>query len=102
MNLFQRTPAPLDNYHSYVQPDLQLRAEFARQNSTLLQNAQGIGLLGQQMEYAQRESQIRPTGNGSVFMEYSHYYPMRGVRNSLATRSQSRTLPPSTGMQYAR
>ena len=30
------------------------------------------------MENSQREVQVRPTGTGSVFMEFSHYYPMKG------------------------
>ena len=32
----------------------------------------------EQMENGQKEIQVHPTGTGSVFMQYSHYYPMRG------------------------
>jgi hypothetical protein len=102
MNIFQRKPGPLDNYHSYVQPDLRMQAEFNRQNNALLRNAQGLQFLGQQMETAQRETQVRPTGTGSVFMEYSHYYPTKGVRTPLSARGQFRGMAPSTGTWYAR
>ena len=33
-----------------------------------------VGALGQQMTQLERPSTVRPTGTGSTFMNYSHYY----------------------------
>jgi hypothetical protein len=105
MNIFQRKPGPLDNYHSYVQPDLQLQRAMVQQNDATMQNARGIHFLGQQMENAQRESQIPPTGMGSVFMQYSHYYPMNqghGMHAMAHPHPASHGAAPSSGTRYAR
>ena len=104
MNIFQRKPAPLDNYHSYVQPDLQLQRAMLQQNDATMLNARGVQFLGQQMEDAQRESQVRPTGMGSVFMEYSHYYPMKQRRAMpmVHPHSMSHSMAPSSGTRFAR
>jgi hypothetical protein len=99
MNIFQRKPGPLDNYHSYVQPDLQLQRTINQQNESLMQHSRGLQVLGQEMANDQRERQVRPTGTGSVFMEYSHYYPMKGGR-AMGHAPHSRT--PSAGTRYAR
>jgi hypothetical protein len=86
MNMFQRYPGTLDNYHSFVKPDLELQRTLSQQNNALMQNAAGIQMLGQQVQ----NGQVRPTGTGSVFMEYSHYYPSRGGNNMARPRSRSR------------
>jgi len=103
MNIFQRKPGPLDNYHSYVQPDLQLQRTINQQNDALMQHSRGLQSLGQQVENDQRE--VRPTGTGSVFMEYSHYYPMKGehaMHSMGRPRPASRGVGPSSGTRYAR
>lgn len=74
MNMFQRRPGPLDNYHSYVQPQLQLDSALRQQNAALQRHGANIRMLDQRIT---REGglPIVPTGAGSVFMDYSHYYP---------------------------
>ena len=100
MDLFQRNPGPLDNYHSYVKPEIQLQRTITQQNNALMQNAAGIQVLGQQMENGQKESQVRPTGTGSVYMDYSHYYPMKGGNMMSRPRSTSRGAAPSSGTRF--
>jgi hypothetical protein len=100
MNMWQRKPGPLDNYHTYVQPEMQLQGVVSQQHSALMQNTAGIASLGSQMENA-RETPVHPTGTGSVFMEYSHYYPTRGGRMTHSASSSHRATP-SSGMRYAR
>ena len=90
MNMWQRQPGPLDNYHSYVQPQLQLQNQITQQNRSLMQNAQGLESLSQQVNNNQKESQVHPTGTGSVFMDFSHYYPSMGGRGMGRQRSMSR------------
>jgi hypothetical protein len=74
MNIFQRQPGPLDNYHSYVRPELQLRNTLGQQNTALQQQATGIRLLGENHQ----AGQIPATGTASGFMNFSHYYPTMG------------------------
>jgi hypothetical protein len=102
MNMFQRRVGPLDNYNSWVRPQLQLQDAMARQNVALQQQATGLQLLGQQIE-AKQGNQVRPTGTGSVFMNYFHYYPSFGspvpTRVQLAPRA---ALPQIPGTRFAR
>jgi hypothetical protein len=79
MNMFQRRVGPLDNYNSWVRPQIQLQDAMARQNFAIQQQAAGLEALGQQVEVKPGAHQpIRPTGTGSVFMNFGHYYPMLG------------------------
>jgi len=102
MDIFQRKPGPLDNYHSYVRPEIQLQRQVDQQNSALTQNALGLQSLGQQMQNGQKESQVNPTGTGSVFMSYSHYYPMKGGGAAAHPRSMSRGAASSSGGRSTR
>ena len=102
MDIFQREPGTLGNYHSYVKPEIQLQRTVDQQNNDLTRNALGIQSLGQQMGDAQKESQVHPTGAGSVFMDYSHYYPTKGGSATARPRSMSRGVMPSSGTRFVR
>ena len=102
MDMFQRHPGPLDNYHSYVKPEMQAQNQFNQQQNALAQNAAGVQVLGQQMADAKKESQVNPTGTGSVFMDYSHYYPAKGGRAATRPHAQSRGAAPSSGTRMMR
>jgi hypothetical protein len=95
MNMFQKRPGPLDNYNSYVRPSMELQRQVIQQNADSMQNAAGIQALGQQMQSAQKGAQVAPTGVGSVFMDFSHYYPTKGGR-AAAARPQQTVRPPSS------
>jgi hypothetical protein len=97
MNMWINKPGPLGNYQSYVRPELQLQKTVAQQNGALMQNAQGLQLLGQQMENSQREFQVRPTGTASVFMEFSHYYPAKGGHATAGPPAAGHVAAPSHG-----
>ena len=95
MNMFQRSPGPLDNYHTFVQPQLQLQNTLGQQNTalqqqstTLQQQGKTIRLLGHQIDNPQ-EAPVRPTGTSGAFMNYSHYYPMNGGGGGGRGRSAS-------------
>jgi hypothetical protein len=93
MNLFQRQPGPLDNYHSYVRPELQLRNTLGQQNAALQQQSAGLRLLGE----SQQAGQIPATGTASVFMNFSHYYPtMGGFAASTRLRGPARAAAPAS------
>jgi hypothetical protein len=102
MNMWQRKPGPLDNYHTYVQPDLQLQRVVSQQHNSLMQNAAGIQYLGNQMQNGQKEIPVRPTGTNSVYMDLSHYYPTRGGGAAMHAHPMHRAPGPSSGTQYAR
>ncbi len=75
LNLFRREGGSLDNYHRFVRRDIQLRDTLKRQQYGLQRQATAINSLGNQFLQAQQNAAVRPTGTGSVFMNYSHYYP---------------------------
>ncbi|MBN2580000.1 MAG: hypothetical protein JXB10_13510 [Pirellulales bacterium] len=70
LNLFQRNTGPLDNYHTWVQPEMRLR-------QTLQYQARNIQSLQQYVSQPQTrtDGKLAPTGVGGGFMSYSHYYP---------------------------
>lgn len=88
LRLYDRNTGALDNYHSAVRPEMQLRSTL-RQQTTLLQQ-QGAGLTGLagQVNQIENRDMLRPTGAGSVFMDYSHYYDMAntGSRSRMPAR----------------
>ena len=76
--LFSRRPTGIyDNYHAFVRPRLELRSTLRVQNDE-------IGYLNRNLQEVQgdvrtlsevRESGVAPTGVGSSYLNYSHYYP---------------------------
>lgn len=77
LRLYQHNPGPLDNYNSYVRPELQLRERIQRINAISAHQAAGMSDLQGQLEGLHNDAAVRPTGTGSVFMNYSHYYDSR-------------------------
>ena len=76
--LFSRRPTGIyDNYHAFVRPRFELRSTLRVQNHELgqlnrnLQDVRGdIRTLSEV-----REAGVAPTGVGSSYLNYSHYYP---------------------------
>ncbi|MEN6457944.1 MAG: hypothetical protein ABFC63_03375 [Thermoguttaceae bacterium] len=73
--LYQKNGGPLDNYHMFVRPRLQLNNTLRQQQDAIGRNDAGIHTLDQEMTRYQEQAGVRPTGSSSVFMYYSHYYP---------------------------
>ena len=91
--LFRQDPGPLGRYHSYVRPTQQLRRTLTGQAIRIEQQQARIGALQGQVTTLQEIGAVRPTGTGSVFMNYSHYYT--GAGGGGGSRSYSR--PSSSG-----
>jgi len=86
LNLYQRNSGPLDPYHTMVLPRFQMRNAFQQQASDIDLNNAMINANGQQIMQMQAEGAVESTGTASVFMQYSHYYPMAssGYRAALS------------------
>jgi len=101
--LYQRNGGPLDNYHTFVRPRMSLNNSLMRQQADIQRNYLGISSLNRNVDQI-REGEVRPTGTGSVYFNYSHYYPMngQGSRSSAPASSRSwRPQPASSGRAMA-
>ena len=82
LDLYQRKGAggPLDPYHQFVRPELDLRETLRQQDLTNQRQGADVSTLSQQLTQMEQErlTQVRPTGTGSVYMNYSHYYYPNG------------------------
>jgi hypothetical protein len=76
--LYQRNGGPLDNYHTFVQPRIELDNTLQRHQAAIHRNNEGVASLNRELSQFGEQTQMHPTGTGSVFMDYSHYYPSLG------------------------
>ncbi len=93
LSLYRHDTGPLDNYHTFVRPQLQLRETIRKQDSR-------IQMLGQEVTQFQENGGVPPTGTGSVFMSYSHYYPTPGS-SSVSSSGSSGNNPPVPRRHFA-
>ena len=84
LNLYRRDPGPVGPYLSYVRPEQELRrtlqgqeAGLRRQSAGLQRQETGVLSLQRRVTQLERGGVMAPTGTGSVFMNYSHYYQFR-------------------------
>jgi hypothetical protein len=93
-DLFRRDTGPLGGYHSDYLPRQEFRRSIQQQGARLQQQNASIRSLDQRMSLAEQPPySVRPTGTGSVFMNYSHYYQVPGHSGS---RAGSRSWSPSS------
>jgi hypothetical protein len=79
-NLYQKNNGPLDNYHMFVRPRIDLNDSLQRHQAAIQRNSAGLNSLDQDLTQLQEHaSGVRPTGSASVFMNYSHYYGRGGA-----------------------
>jgi len=78
--LFRQDSGLLPNYYTFVRPEQQLRQSLRRGEARLRRQGADLGSLQRQVSVFEREVLAPPTGTGSVFMDYSHYYPALGRR----------------------
>jgi hypothetical protein len=107
MGLWQKNTGALDNYHTFVLPQMQLNQTLQLQSAAL--NRQELGLQNLNAEVAQPkwdQSRIMATGQGATFMSYSHYYygglrptSRPGPPRPAATRTASHLPAPPTSPQ---
>jgi hypothetical protein len=92
LNLYQRNSGPLDNYHSFVRPELQLQGTLRQQNTAIQSQDQDLRKLSGQFSDIEQGKSVHPTGTGSLYMEYSHFYDSRSIMGrSAGTRPRTLT-----------
>ncbi len=102
LDLFRSDTGLLDPYNSLVRPRLELQERLRRQQLDLTRQAAGLSAMRQQMIQSRGQMPIRPTGTGSVFMDYSHYYPgfQAGGRGSVPHAGARRSWSPPANSPY--
>ena len=73
-NLYREDAGVLDNYHTFVRPEIRLRNALNRQEYDINRQRMDFQSMRQNMSGMQRTLGMRPTGASSSFMNYSHYY----------------------------
>lgn len=94
--LYQRNGGPLDNYHTFVRPQIELNDALLRQQNAIQYNSAGLNTLGRDVNQLQDPRAVRPTGTASGFMNYSHYFPTRttGIQAMQPSIPHRGTRPP--------
>jgi len=99
--LYQHNAGPLDNYHTFVRPNIAINNTLQQQQFAIQQNSAGVNSLGQDMGRIQEFGTVRPTGTASVFMNYSHYFGTQATGSQAVQRSTarhvSRSQPATSG-----
>ena len=75
LDYFRRVSGLLDRHHAFVRPEIRRRQTFAELQQTVGRQRNQLGRLNRQIEEL-RETNAAPTGTGSRFMNYSHYYQL--------------------------
>ena len=71
-NLYQKQGGPLDTYHMFVQPEVQLRNTLQWQQAGIQRNYASFNYVMSQAEVANAPPQ--PTGAGSTFMNHGNFF----------------------------
>jgi len=75
--LYNRDSGPLDNYHNFVRPRQRVYRALQQQHNEIQRQSSNLNALGQEVLSMRQPSSLRPTGVGSTFMNYSHYYSVQ-------------------------
>jgi hypothetical protein len=87
LDYFNAPVSPLlENYHTYVRPRAELRSNLNQLGATSYQQDYRLNQLGDNLLQT-KPSKAAPTGTGSTFMNYSHYYS--GTRQHAHTPQRS-------------
>jgi len=84
LNLYNRSAGPVDNYHMYVQPALQLQNTLQNQQYGIQRNAQGLNNVSEQFT-SQADAYYAtgsPTGNAAGFMNQGRMFNNAGMGGS--------------------
>ena len=89
MGLWNRNTGPLDNYHNFVVPQMELNQTLQMQNAALNRQALGLQMLNGQLgqPFGSQYGMV-PTGQSATFMNYSHFYGGKGQMGGLGGASQ--------------
>ena len=77
LDYFRAPQGPLDSYHEYVRPRINLQNTLSRQDRQLRVQANELRALNDEWSRAQRTKTLAPTGIGASFFNYSHFYPQK-------------------------
>jgi hypothetical protein len=112
LNLYQKQGGPLDPYHMFVQPQMQLRDTVQQQQMNLQRQTAGMSALGQRVSQIadDRNRQVSPTGVGAGFMNHGRYFGIpasgathpAGVGHGATTGRRTWTPPPAQSGGTAR
>ncbi len=87
LNLYNKNAGPIDNYHNYVRPQMQLRDTLQQQENQIGQQGSTIRSLGQQVtRMGETGNKMAPTGIGSRYMNLSHFYTPQSAFRSIQRR----------------
>ena len=75
LDYFREPRGPLDAYHEYVRPRVELRETLQQQNRQLNAQARELRSLNTQWQRGRETGTLAPTGVGARFFNYSHFYP---------------------------
>lgn len=74
LDYFNAPISPLmENYHTYVRPRADLRSSLSRLGTAVNRQSRRLDQLGNDFQQLSL-SEAAPTGTGSTFMNYSHYF----------------------------
>lgn len=96
LNLYQQNKGPLDSYHSFVRPEMELRATIAQQRA--INRTFGADIRELRSDALRPDqSKMHATGSNATFMQYSHYYfqnpSASGGQSSVRAHAWSPTAP---------
>lgn len=77
LDYFRTPEGPLDSYHQFVRPQIQLGQILRQQEADSDMQAQRIQRLDSQLDQARRTGTLAPTGVGAAYFNYSHFYPTK-------------------------
>jgi hypothetical protein len=99
LNLYQKQGGPVDNYHMFVQPQLQLQGALQQQQADLQRQTAGLATLGQQVSQMELNANrgMAPTGVGAGFMTQAPYFNVHTSRGPLAPRGGRSPMAAHTG-----
>lgn len=129
LDLYRQEATPVGPYHSFVRPRQQLYRALNEQQTAIRRQSEGLdwqarrlGLQGDVLRrqsealrqgqgrldllegrmFGLRPSRARPTGTGSVFMNYSHYFQSSGISGGSGQRSWRPPAPTRGRGSYGR
>jgi len=82
LNLYQKQGGPVDNYHMFVQPQVQLRDSLQMQQTGIQRNAAGMAAMGErfQSQIDAASTMPDPTGASTGFLNHTIFFNnFRGV-----------------------
>ena len=76
LNLYQKQGGPVDNYHMFVQPELQLRNTLQAQQMGILGNSALVNAVGNRIigQWEATNAAPAPTGAAATFLNQGAYF----------------------------